>query len=104
MLEYIPEQLLNETTIGIDGGELVAEGVSIVIPAGAFQQDYKIAIYKANGKGPYRGDAATGRFSISGLPRNTNEPVSLKLEHNGIADSEVFMSIGEEVLVPSLSE
>ena len=92
----------NAFTIGAEGGNIGIEGLSIVIPSGAFQETVNLKVYKSNIVIPEE-KVVTPVYSIEGLPDNYSLPINVTIKLNGAVSNETYLVIQENAFVSSLN-
>ena len=88
----IPEDVV---TIGLDGGTVEKDDISITIPAGAFSENYEISITEAEEDGAFGGNSINVPYKVKGLPIIFNQPIKISLKYSGELTDESFIAIGE---------
>lgn len=81
-------------TIGVGGGTVGTDDVSIKIPAGAFNADHEIAIFEVANVGTFGENSVSKPYKISGLPNNYTKPIKIKMKYNGELEGESYIAVG----------
>lgn len=88
--------------IGVDGGTITVNDLTITIPKGAFTQTANIKVTQS-GSDNTGEEAVTQIYSIEGLPNNYSLPIDVKIKLNGTTNNETYLIVQDEVFIPSLN-
>ena len=83
-------------TIGVDGGIIEKDDLSITIPAGAFDGDYDLSVSEVEDDAAFGENSISSSYQISGLPENFNKPIDFKIMYNGDLSDESYIALGSE--------
>lgn len=83
--------------IGVNGGEVVNDELTINIPPGAFNRDHSITISKVTNNGSFGTNSVSKSYKISGLPIEYYKPLELKIKYNKPLSGVSLIAVGEEV-------
>lgn len=86
-------------TIDENGGEIIADELTLTIPASAFNSATEIKILSSTIDKPFDENHASKSYRIEGLPLDYKVPFKISIKYsNGPASSENLLAIGEEIL------
>ncbi len=90
--DYILEAV---ETIDSDGGAIVIEDFSLIIPAGAFDAAYEISVYTTSDDNDFGEYSATRLFAVHGLPETYSKSLRLALKYTGTISGESYIGFGK---------
>jgi len=82
-------------TIGINGGTVGTDDISIIIPAGAFTEDQHISISEIQDDSTFGKHKVTSLLQIEGLTNEFKKPIKIKMKYSGELYGENFLAIGD---------
>jgi len=82
-------------TIGINGGTVGTDDISIIIPAGAFTEDQHISISEIQDDSTFGEHKVTSLLQIEGLTNEFKKPIKIKMKYSGELYGENFLTIGD---------
>jgi len=71
---------LATATIGAAGGDISSDGFSLAVPAGAFDGDVSLALYRDADSNPYGADAVSDIYRLEGLPAQFTTPLTCRVQ------------------------
>ena len=97
-----------QAEIGAAGGTIQAEGIELIVPAGAFEGSESLVFYAGEDDGEFGGVAASSPFLIGGLPDSFDGELQLALAHDGTLEGESYIiashyTYGEDSPDPELT-
>ncbi len=95
------EDTKNTTSIGINGGTITKDDLTISIPAGAFEETSNIVV-SISSVNHSSMDIVTGIYSIEGLPDKIIKPIKIELKSSGTLKEKSYLVFEESVYIPSL--
>ena len=90
-------EVLNESTIGTEGGKLEIEDFSLTVPEGAFDANGHLKLIALTDENPFGSSGVTRFFQIEGFPTQYSKPLELKIKFEGTLTEETSIAVGEEV-------
>ena len=97
-------EVLNESTIGTEGGKLEIEDFSLTVPEGAFDANADLKLIAITDENPFGTSGVTRIFQIEGFPTQYSKPLELKIKFEGSLTEETSIAIGNEVFIPRFGE
>lgn len=85
-------KVISEKTIGIEGGNLQAEGFEVTVPAQTFSAPTKVSITKISDNG-FGSNALTDAYLINNIPSNATGKLKLSLKIPSPTDNVTLMLI-----------
>ncbi len=91
--------LITDEVIGPEGGEIVADELTLTIPQGAFNSSSEINILASEIDKPFEDNHASKSYRFEGIPQVYNKPLKFSIKYNSVSSSnENLLVLGEEVL------
>lgn len=91
-----PTNVLAETTIGQEGGELKTDIFYLAVPSGAFSSDETLTLTEDNVIDPFGDNTVSKQYRVEGLPDNYSKSLKVVIKHDGGLSDESFILVGEE--------
>ena len=90
----------NSFEIGPNGGTISIDGISISIPAGAFEQTANIKVTQSNNI--TEEDIVTPIYSVEGFPDNYSLPIDITIKLNDTTKNDTYLVVQDETFTTSL--
>ncbi|MBN1185588.1 MAG: hypothetical protein JXB49_25100 [Bacteroidales bacterium] len=91
-------------TIGIGGGSLEMDSLTLIVPPGAFTSDCKLEVFVSDAGLELSSPAVTQLYKIKGLPADLKDSLLIKLKYSGPLTDDTYICHGGhayDVLVDS---
>lgn len=92
------ETPLATKTIGPEGGVIEAEGISVEIPAGTFDNNYELSVSSITDDNTFNGYTISGSYSLKGLPENLYNRIRVAINYSGELNEETYLAVGSGYL------
>ena len=92
------ETPLATKSIGPEGGVLEADGISIEIPSGTFDNNYEISVSSITDDNSFDGNTISSSYNLKGLPENLNKRIRLAVNYLGELNEETYLAVGSGYL------
>jgi len=91
--------LISTETIDNDGGEIIADELTLTIPASSFNNPVDITIFSSTTDKPFEENHSSKSYRIGGLPTDYNIPLEISIKYSvGTTSDENYLVLGSEIL------
>lgn len=84
-------------TIGVEGGTIEKDDITVTIPEGAFTENHDISVSEVDDDGAFGENSISKSYKINGLPSEYNKPIAIKSNYSGQLNGDSFLAIGQMV-------
>lgn len=84
--------------LGSDGGEIVADELTLTVPPLAFNSSTEIKIYSSTIDKPFEEDHLSKSYRIEGLPFDSDVPLKISIKYSNSSSGDNSLAMGEETL------
>lgn len=96
--EVIDQLPQDAVTIGVEGGTVVKDDLSITIPAGTFVENHEISIEVIVDDEAFGENAISASYKINGLPAKYAKPIEIKSKFSRQLNGDPFLAVGKSAI------
>lgn len=92
----VTEKPIDAVSIGVNGGIIEKDDLSITIPAGSFDGNYDISVSEVEDDGAFGENTISSSYKIVGLPENFKKPIEIKIKNSNDLNNESYIAVGSK--------
>ena len=91
------EHLILTDTIGVEGGVIGNEDITLAVPPGLVDEDVTVKLYKMTNDFMFDSSRCTETYTLKGIPAEPDEPIKIYLKYQGSLTNRSYIAIGRMV-------